>query len=198
MSTAQPNRFWLRPAEVSDAEQLARCHLAALVETYRGIMPTQFGLDRASELAEEIEELRLDIGSGRDRQQLLPGHRHYLIAGVADRVVGLAAVGPGVREWEADRGLPEPPAGVVNLDKLYVESAWHGTGVGQALLEAALPQGMPAWLWIVNGNDRAASFYRRNGFRRQSADVSTGPSWYCRQMHRMWRPPGGSDRSTSR
>ncbi len=79
--------------------------------------------------------------------------------------------------------------GVGNLDlhrdpptiwKLYVVPAAQGTGAGSALLRelVALAGGAPVTLEYADGNQRAAGFYERQGFRevrRQPADVPGGP-----------------------
>jgi GNAT superfamily N-acetyltransferase len=59
---------------------------------------------------------------------------------------------------------------LAELRALHVLPERHGDGTGQALHEAVLAQ-FTAWgctaaqLWVVRGNDRAQSFYRRNGWR---------------------------------
>lgn len=180
----------IRPAEPADAEAAARCYTEALATTYRGIMPPQFAIDRRAELATTAERFSRTIAAAEASLALgTQPHRQVLIA--EDRphnVVGLAVAGPGIEDWERKMDVEPPPKGVVNLDRLYLDEDWHGTGLGQAMLDQALPDGRGAWLWIVKGNDRALSFYRRNGFVRYSADVLTGPTWFNRPMFRMWRP----------
>lgn len=80
--------------------------------------------------------------------------------------------------------------GVGNLDlqrdqptiwKLYVLPAAQGTGAGSALLRAlvALADGATVTLEYVDGNDRAAAFYARQGFvevRRQTAEPVGDPA----------------------
>ena len=55
------------------------------------------------------------------------------------------------------------PATPTELWAINVLADHHGTGVAQALLDAALGDD-DAYLWVVEGNERAQSFYRRNGF----------------------------------
>ena len=68
----------------------------------------------------------------------------------------------------------------------------YGTGLAD-LLMAALAGDGPAYLWVVDGNDRAAAFYRRHGFADDGGrkdDVRLG----VREV-RMSRPhaPGVGD-----
>jgi ribosomal protein S18 acetylase RimI-like enzyme len=79
--------------------------------------------------------------------------------------------------------------GVGNLDlhrdpptiwKLYVVPAAQGSGAGSALLRELvdLAGGATVTLEYVDGNDRAAAFYERQGFRevrRQPPEVAGGP-----------------------
>jgi len=54
---------------------------------------------------------------------------------------------------------------------LYVLAELHGTGVGQALLDAVIPPRTPAQLYVAKGNARAEAFYRRNGFEVDGLEV---------------------------
>ena len=56
------------------------------------------------------------------------------------------------------------------LNMLYVEQASHGSGAGQALLDAVLPR-RPAFLWVARDNPRARAFYRRNGFQADGTEL---------------------------
>ena len=59
----------------------------------------------------------------------------------------------------------------LELKRLYVARAWHGQGVAQALMEAALDAARARgaatlWLGVWERNPRAAAFYRKYGFER--------------------------------
>ena len=59
----------------------------------------------------------------------------------------------------------------LEIKRLYVGRAWHGQGVAQALMDAALDaarsQGAQTiWLGVWERNPRAAAFYRKYGFAR--------------------------------
>ena len=70
------------------------------------------------------------------------------------------------------QGLPPPcvtPARPIELWRLYVASPWHGRGVAQALMAAAVAaarerDGAVLWLGVWERNPRAQAFYRKSGF----------------------------------
>lgn len=69
---------------------------------------------------------------------------------------------------------------------LYVYAAFHGSGVGTALLDAVIDPDAPASLWVADPNPRAQAFYRRQGFASDgAAKVDDG----VREI-RMVRGPG--------
>lgn len=51
------------------------------------------------------------------------------------------------------------------IRKLYVEPFFQSQGIGKALLKEAVFQHGARFLWALEKNKRAISFYERNGFR---------------------------------
>jgi GNAT superfamily N-acetyltransferase len=90
-----------------------------------------------------------------------------LVAHEGGTVVGFAAAGPS---RSAAKGLA--PAADLELWGLYVARHHHGTGLGQQLLDAAIPAGGPAELWVYRDNARARAFYARNGFRPDGCEFT--------------------------
>ncbi|WP_242616285.1 GNAT family N-acetyltransferase [Microterricola gilva] len=89
------------------------------------------------------------------------------VARTGDEPIGFAMAGPRL---ESDvQKLP----GERQLYSLYLLANWHGSGAGQALLDAVL-NGQPAVLWVAQENPRAIAFYRRNGFEF-TGDEQTDP-----------------------
>jgi len=75
----------------------------------------------------------------------------------------------------------------VELWRFYVDRPWQGRGLARELLMAALSAaselgGQTVWLSVWEGNARAISFYKKNGFR----DAGSHPFWV------------GTDRQTDR
>jgi diamine N-acetyltransferase len=89
--------------------------------------------------------------------------RTTLMCEVDGRLVGYAQL-----RW---KNAPSCVAGSTpaEIQRLYVEHAWHGKGVAQALMDsllsyAAAGEADVIWLGVWEENPRAISFYTKNGF----------------------------------
>lgn len=58
--------------------------------------------------------------------------------------------------------------GELELHALYLRAAHHGSGIADALLDAAIGD-RAASLWVFDANPRARAFYRRAGFEPDGA-----------------------------
>ncbi|MCJ1715568.1 GNAT family N-acetyltransferase [Curtobacterium sp. VKM Ac-2922] len=134
-----------RPAEIADADAIARVHVQAWKEAYAHLLPAAFLDDR--DVGQYAERWRTIIGSGST---------DVAVADLDGVVVGWAAAGAG-RDHDAPRDR--------ELEGIYVLAAVYGSGAGQALIDRAVGDA-PAYLWIAEHNPRAEAFYHRNGFRR--------------------------------
>jgi GNAT superfamily N-acetyltransferase len=165
-ATAPPDGVTLRWATVADAAAGARLHLACWREAYgplvdRGLLEAQLA-DPAS-------------WTERWREQIPRVPR--LLAERDGELVGFAVAGPG-------RG--DAPPAPLELYAAYVRAACYGTGLGRALVDRVLGAG-PAYLWVLEGNDRARRFYETLGFRVDGTRERFAPldAWDVR----MVRPP---------
>jgi GNAT superfamily N-acetyltransferase len=136
----------LRPATPADAARCAYVHHTAWVETYSAVLPASFWQTATLESLTERWTGWLDAGTP------------VTVAQSDGEIVGFAIAGPARPVGD------HAPARDAELYALYVLAAHHGTGAGQALLDAVLPAGSPAQLWVARDNPRARSFYARNGF----------------------------------
>lgn len=50
------------------------------------------------------------------------------------------------------------------IERLFVEPCLCGNGIGARLLEFAVNEMGADWLWALEKNERAVSFYKRHGF----------------------------------
>jgi len=63
---------------------------------------------------------------------------------------------------------------LVELQRFYVDTPWHGRGVARALMDAVVDTsrtlgGDVLWLGVWERNARAIAFYRKQGFERVGA-----------------------------
>lgn len=146
----------VRTAAVEDARGVALVHVASWQRAYRGLIPDEV-LDGLSVDQREVGWRRI-IGDSD------AGGR-TIVATRAGEIVGWASFGPGRDDGESERG---------ELWGLYAHPEAYSTGVGHALIsavEAALrADGFDgAYLWVLDGNDRAATFYERHGWIEDGA-----------------------------
>jgi GNAT superfamily N-acetyltransferase len=151
----------IREPTEADAEAVGRMHHASWVEAYAPLLPATFW---EGFLENRIAMWRRALAASR------PGTVNR-IAVAGDEVVGLAVSAPA-RDGEGDA---YPAVRERELFAMYVLAAHQGTGVAQRLLEAVLPHGTPAQLWVFEHNPRARRFYERNGFRPDGARHVFGP-----------------------
>jgi GNAT superfamily N-acetyltransferase len=141
----RPPGVEIRAAEVAEAEQVARLQLDCWDDAYTGLVPQEVLDDGRRTLDARIEKWR----------ELLTGGAEVLVAEAGDGLAGFANFGP-----------PRDDDAAVDLElyAIYVRAAWWGTGLGHALFEQAVGE-RAAYLWVVEGNQRAIGFYERQGFR---------------------------------
>lgn len=143
--------FRTRPAGPDDARGCAYVHRTSWIETYSELLPaTHWDSDT-------LEQRTLSW------QRSLDGGKAVTVAESGGRIIGIALTNPA-RELGGHH-----PVRALELSCLYVISAHHGSGAGQALLDAVLPDASPAQLWVAEHNPRARRFYARNGFTPDGA-----------------------------
>jgi ribosomal protein S18 acetylase RimI-like enzyme len=168
----------LREARRGDELRVAELHVRSWQEAYGGLMPAEFlaalePRDRAGRYRFEAGEgpttvLAVDLGEagaegGDGGDPSLTNNREVRSGSPpspGEALVGFVTFG-GSRDEDA-RGLGEVYA-------LYVDPDSHRGGVGRMLIAEArrrlAADGFPeAILWVLQGNDRARSFYEREGW----------------------------------
>jgi ribosomal protein S18 acetylase RimI-like enzyme len=157
-------RYRLRPVEPADAAAIASVHVRVWREAYAGLMPAPYLADLSEQSSAERWGGPEPAGLSRLVAEVLDDE------GVVGGVVGMAVAGP-TRD--------EPPDPAHELWSLNVLAAHHGTGLGQQLMDAVLTAtagGAVVSLWVLRGNERARSFYRRNGFAPTAATKEHPPT----------------------
>lgn len=147
----------IAPPALDDLDELGRVHVQVWREAYAALMPADYlaGLDATS-------------GPTRWRQRF--GTRDdviWLVARDEDGIVGMVTSGP-----PRDDDAPAP----LELYAINLLDRTHGSGLADELMARSVGD-RPAYLWVLEGNDRAIAFYRRHGFVDEGgrkADPDTG------------------------
>ena len=168
------NPVVIREARIEDAEEVAGVHVRSWQVAYRGLID-QSVLDGLS-----IDE-RAD-GWRRIVADPLPTGLGILVAVRDHRVVGWTSFGSG-----------RDPDGLADGEVygIYADPTAWSTGAGRALLEAAERRiaeagHTRAYLWVLDGNERADSFYARHGWVEDGAiKVEERPQLTLREHRRV-------------
>lgn len=157
----------IRWADVKDAYGVATVHVASWRSAYPGLIAQHIldGLSistRAEAWTRLLSELAFPSYAGPAGTK---PHR-LLIAECGNRIVGWASFGAGRDEGSSDQG---------ELAGLYVHPDFWSKKVGHALMlnveqELAADGFQSAYLWVLFGNDRAASFYESHGWRTDGGE----------------------------
>ena len=129
---------------LDDLGEMGRVHVQVWQEAYAGLMPADYlaGLDRT-------------IGPARWRERMEhPAGVTWWLARDDQGIVGMTTSGT-----PRDDDAPAP----VELYAINVLERAHGTGLATELMAHAIGD-RPAYLWVLEGNERAIAFYRKHGF----------------------------------
>jgi GNAT superfamily N-acetyltransferase len=150
----------IRPATIVDATALSRLAAATFRDTFEGTnapedmaryLADAFAPERqAAEIADPSGSVILAEHDAASGDADLVGYAHLIASPAPEAVQG-----------------PAP----LELKRLYVARAWHGQGVAQALMRAAIEAArargaQTLWLGVWERNPRAVAFYGKFGFAR--------------------------------
>lgn len=141
----------VRPLRAEDIEAIVDIHMNGWRSAYQGIIADEIlaQLDRTAWL-KRYRDLAAGVGPTQ------------VFVAVSDRPLGHVSFGP-YREQGSEKLDPN----VGEILSIYIDEAVYGTGVGAALLDAALdmlPQ-REVRLWVLEENHRARRFYEKSGLR---------------------------------
>ncbi|MDP9988416.1 GNAT superfamily N-acetyltransferase [Arthrobacter oryzae] len=150
--------FRLRQATPEDAEAVVLMQTQAHEECYPHLLSADFFARRRASIPERVVRRRTFLARDEPRILAFDGN---------DQLMGYADAGPG-REDDAPEAL--------ELYSIYTLRRTYGTGLGAALVSAAVGSG-PAYLWVLENNPRALAFYRKQGFRPDGKRNTLPPEW---------------------
>jgi GNAT superfamily N-acetyltransferase len=148
----------VRDVTPGDVAAVTRLQVASWREAYAGIIPAGY---LAAMSAAEREQRHLARVTDPEPRAA------YLLAEHDGRIVGMTNVGPA-RDDDLD------PSVIGEIRAMYAEPAAWSTGVGAALMRAALQHLTGSGftgvtLWVLEDNARARRFYERWGFAADGA-----------------------------
>ncbi|MFW2830063.1 N-acetyltransferase family protein [Sphingomonas sp. ID0503] len=142
----------VRGAGVEDAERLALVGAATFLETFAGVLEAEAIVPHCT------------------REHSAEAYRRYLEGGatawLAEADPGGAPIGYAL---SAEPKLPGAGDGDLELKRIYTLSRFHGSGMGTALMDAAVADARERGakrllLGVYALNARAIAFYGKNGF----------------------------------
>jgi ribosomal protein S18 acetylase RimI-like enzyme len=150
----------IRKAEIGDAEALSSLARRTFDETFS---PTN---------SEENMRVYMDAHffPARQREEIADPLRSIYIAWHGAKAVGFLSL----YEGEPEVCIKTRPT--IELSRIYVDSAWHGTGLARELTDLAFSiarkKGCSSiWLGVWEHNLRALKFYYKMGFMRVGSHV---------------------------
>jgi Acetyltransferases len=143
----------VRPAQPADAPEISRIYAASWRSAYRGMVPQKYLDELKDKNNHWTEKFRRDL-----RQGTL--HAEMLFKG--ETPVGCAAYGKSRDDRLPDWG---------EIVSIYLHPDFYRHGYGTVLFHATVEklkaQGYPGcFLWVLDKNLSAQSFYEKNGFVR--------------------------------
>ena len=144
----------IRAAGVPDAPWLAALAERTFRETYG-----------AHNTPEDMERYVADhFGAARQEAELQDRRLTTLVAEVDGRPAGYVQLARGTAPAGVSGAAP------IEIARFYVDRPWHGRGLAQQLMDAAVSTARAdgartIWLGVWERNPRAIAFYRKCGFR---------------------------------
>ena len=150
----------IRPATIADAARLSKLAATTFRETFEGENTPE---DMARYVAQAFTPDQQAAEIADPGGAVLLAERPHP-AGDAE-LVGYVHLASGPAPAAVQGPAP------LELKRLYVARVWHGQGVAQALMDAALDAAYASgaktlWLGVWERNPRAVAFYRKYGFTR--------------------------------
>jgi ribosomal protein S18 acetylase RimI-like enzyme len=162
--TAEPT---VRQCTPADADALGLIGATTFLETFAGVLDGQAVVAHCANAHDPDRYIQLlGLGCRIWIAEAEPG----------GCPVGYVVVGPSF--------LPIAKPGELDIKRIYVLNRWHGTGVGEALMQKAVDYARADHqerliVGVYTGNARAQAFYERWGYEKiGERTFSVGPKQY--------------------
>lgn len=147
----------IRTAEIQDALSMSIIHANSWKKAYQGLLPEKY----LSELKDSRWEDMMTKG-------LTAGTMKAWVAIMEDKIIACACVGNSrYKGYE----------GQLELISIYVLPEYWNLGAGSLLLNEVLKYALnnnysDVGLWVLEGNEQAIRFYKKNGFYNNGDSIS--------------------------
>lgn len=149
-----PHGYTIRPGQASDADRLAVLAAQVWLHTYA-----------TDGISGEIADYVLaELTPAKFSASLRDASIRVRVAAYGNRLAGFSQI-------KLNAACPEAGDSVAELQTLYVQAHFIGTGLGKRLLQdaeavAKKQAGTALWLTVNAQNQRAIDFYDRLGYRK--------------------------------
>lgn len=153
--TLPQKNFVIEPLNDGDIQAVTDMRLQSWLDTYPN---DEYGVSREWVEARNAEQRSPERQESR-RERFAKGKENGTVNGWVARDENGVIVGATTPYIDED--------GTQHVGSLYVDKAWHGTGIGHHLMQNVVdwfdPK-KPIVLGVVSYNERAKAFYRKWGF----------------------------------
>lgn len=152
--TTDPEQLTIRRAVPADAPVVAELALRTFMDAFAG--------------GSDPHDLALHTARAYGVPQQSAEIAHPGMVTLLAEAGGRAAAYAQVRRGQPPSCVADP--GAAEIARFYVDQAWHGRGIAQRLMDAAVAQARKmgartVWLMVYEHNPRAKAFYAKEGFR---------------------------------
>ena len=169
----ETNAYRIRRAATDDIRPALEMKLTAWRQAYAELRDEAFFTYHQQQLDAQVAWWERGLAAGAE---------FYIAEDTHGNIIGLAGATPVIDE-DADAGVQ------IELGMLYVLAEHYGTGLGQHLFDVVIGQ-RDALVWVVEGNQRAYSFYQKQGFIPDGTSEELTGSWAGLREQRMVRRRG--------
>ncbi len=97
----------------------------------------------------------------------------------------------GFMKLKVNAGLDDYPGPALEIEKIYVRTAYHGSGLGKLLMDQAFQTARELekkiiWLGVIDTNVTAFAFYKKLGFKELDKTRLEMP-YFKDELKGMWR-----------
>lgn len=147
------NNLQIQKVKTSDLEQLRYISIKTFTETFASLNSAE---NMSAYLANNLSTQKLT-------EEVNTAGSEFYLAKLDQEIIGYLKINTGSAQTELK------DTNSLEIERIYVRKEYHGKKAGQFLYESAVQMAREksadfVWLGVWEHNQRAISFYRKNGF----------------------------------